>query len=147
EEAHSPHASPPLQRESKSIVQKHNFGPPSAPLSTRVRVRPVRYNAVVTTTAAATAPPPEHDHFLLHDVPWGFYEYLLNQIGDRAIRVTFDDGSLEIMSPLPTHEKWKTRFGRLIELMSLELDIPIEPLGSTTFRRKDRRKGLEPDEC
>src|SRR5437764_338552 len=28
--------------------------------------------------------------------------------------------------------------------VSLELDIPTEPLGSTTFRRKDRRKGLEP---
>lgn len=80
-------------------------------------------------------------------MPWEFYDFLLEQIGDRPIRVTYDNGSLEIMSPLPKHEKWKSRFGRLIELMSLELDIPVEPLGSATFRRKDRGKGLEPDEC
>lgn len=101
----------------------------------------------MTTTTASPAPPPEHDHFVLHAMHWEFYEFLLEQIGDRPIRVTFDDGSLEIMSPLPRHERCKSRFARLIELLSLELDIPIQPLGSTTFRRKDRRKGLEPDEC
>jgi Uma2 family endonuclease len=31
--------------------------------------------------------------------------------------------------------------------MALELEIEIECLGSTTFRRKICRNGLEPDEC
>ena len=51
------------------------------------------------------------------------------------------------MSPLPEHEVGKRAIGRLIEQLTLELDIPIASFGSTTFRRKDRRKGTEPDEC
>lgn len=35
----------------------------------------------------------------------------------------------------------------MIELMCYERDINIAPYGSTTFRLKRRRKGLEPDEC
>lgn len=31
--------------------------------------------------------------------------------------------------------------------MCEELDVDIEPSGSTTFRRRDMVKGLEPDEC
>ena len=51
------------------------------------------------------------------------------------------------MAPLDVHEYWKSRFGQLIELMCLERDIKIIPGGSTTFKLKDKEKGLEPDEC
>jgi Uma2 family endonuclease len=51
------------------------------------------------------------------------------------------------MSPLPIHEKIKRLAGRLIELATLELDIPISSFGSTTWKRRDLAKGLEPDEC
>lgn len=84
---------------------------------------------------------------MLHDVSWELYEHLLAEIGDRPIRVTFDDGSLEIMSPLPKHEKWKKRIGGMIEIVAIERSIPMEPFGSTTFRRQEPGKGLEPDEC
>jgi Uma2 family endonuclease len=84
---------------------------------------------------------------VLHDVSWDLYKQLLREVGNRPIRMTFDNGSLEIMSPLPRHEKWGNRIGRMIEIISLELNLPIEPLGSTTFKRKKLGKGLEPDEC
>lgn len=51
------------------------------------------------------------------------------------------------MSPLPTHERAKKLIGRLIEALSLERNIPISSLGSTTWKRQDLLKGLEPDEC
>ena len=51
------------------------------------------------------------------------------------------------MSPLPEHEEPKRLIGRLIEMLSFELNMPVKSLGSTTFRRKDKDKGLEPDEC
>lgn len=86
-------------------------------------------------------------HIVLHDVSWRLYRTLLADVGDRPIRVTYFRGSIETMSPLPKHEKWKKRIGRLIELMCLELRIPIEALGSTTFRRRAKKAGLEPDEC
>ena len=86
-------------------------------------------------------------HSVLDDVSWDFYEHLLEEVGDRAIRLTYDDGRLEIMSPLPKHERWSRCIGTLVQLTCLELNIPMVPLGSTTFRDAAKKKGLEPDEC
>ena len=100
--------------------------------------------------ASATAARPAEtipQHMVLHDVSWGFYEHLLEEVGDRPLRITYDNGSLEVMSPLPEHEKSKKIIGRMIELLTLEMGIPMAGLGSTTFKREDLAKGLEPDEC
>jgi Uma2 family endonuclease len=86
-------------------------------------------------------------HIVLDDVSWELYEKLLKEVGDRAIRMTYDDGTLEIMSPIAEHEDPKKVIARMIEMLTLELDMPVKSLGSTTFRRKDKAKGLEPDEC
>ena len=89
----------------------------------------------------------EMQHLLLEGVSWSLYEKLLSEIGDRAIRMTYDDGRLEIMSPLAEHEDPKKLIARMIEMLTFELSLPVKSLGSTTFRRKDKAKGLEPDEC
>ena len=86
-------------------------------------------------------------HFVLEDASWELYEKLLRDIGNRPIRVTYDEGRMEIMSPLPEHERPKKLLGRMIEAMTIELDMPVASLGSTTFRRREKAKGLEPDEC
>src|SRR5947209_553927 len=88
----------------------------------------------------------EQQHLVLSDVSWRFYETLLEEIGDRPLRVTYYKGRIEIMSPLPKHDKWKWRIGRMIGILTLELNIPMTPLGSTTFRREDEEVGLEPDD-
>jgi Uma2 family endonuclease len=86
-------------------------------------------------------------HIVLEDADWDLYERLLRRIGDRAIRVNYDNGRLEMMSPLPEHELAKKIIGRLIEALSELVDTEVASLGSTTFRRRDKEKGLEPDEC
>ena len=86
-------------------------------------------------------------HFVLEDVSWELYKTLLRETGHRNVRITYDRGRLELVSPLPKHEKWKSLIGRLIEVLSMELRLPVAALGSTTFKRKKLRKGLEPDEC
>jgi Uma2 family endonuclease len=86
-------------------------------------------------------------HIVLDDVSWELYEKLLREVGDRAIRMTYDEGRLEIMSPIAEHEDPKKVIARMIEMLTLELNMPMKSLGSTTFRRKDKAKGLEPDEC
>lgn len=86
-------------------------------------------------------------HVVLDGISWRLYEQLIDEIGDRPLRVTFDRGRLEILSPLPKHEKWKARIARLIEMLCFELTIPLEPYGSTTFKREDLEQGLESDEC
>lgn len=89
----------------------------------------------------------DQQHIVLDGISWEAYEQILADLQDRPIRLTYDNGNLEMMAPLLDHEKWKNRYGRLIEAMSEELDLDVEPGGSTTFRRKDLAKGLEPDEC
>jgi Uma2 family endonuclease len=86
-------------------------------------------------------------HIVLENATWALYEDLLKNIGDRPIRINYDQGRLEMMSPLPEHEHPKKLIGRLIEALSEERGIEVASLGSTTFRRKDKGKGLEPDEC
>lgn len=92
-------------------------------------------------------PPPPDQRLLLEDVSWSFYEHMLEEIGNRALRVTYDRGRMEIVAPYWLHEGVKSLIARLIEVYSLEKDIPILPFGSATFRRRDLQRGLEPDEC
>ena len=51
------------------------------------------------------------------------------------------------MSPLSEHERLKKFIARLLEMLTFVLDINMSSGGSTTFRRKEKLKGLEPDEC
>ncbi len=89
---------------------------------------------------------PEH-RFVLHGISWETYERLLHEIDDGAIRLTYDRGALEIMSPSRHHEKLKKLIARMIEIFTLELGIAIASGGSTTFRQALLERGLEPDEC
>jgi Uma2 family endonuclease len=88
-------------------------------------------------------------HFVLENASWALYERLLKEVGDRPIRITYDDGRLELMSPLPEHEEVKILVHDLIRALTQALGVEIKSLGSTTFRRADKGKGkgLEPDEC
>jgi Uma2 family endonuclease len=93
------------------------------------------------------ADPPISQQFLLEDTDWEFYEALLEQIGDRHIFVTYDDGRLELMSPSYEHDQRSRYIGLLINIVAVQLGIPIKGAGSCTFKRKDLKKGLEPDQC
>ena len=42
--------------------------------------------------------------FVLHNVSWEQYGKFLEAIGENHVRVTYDRGSLELMSPLPIHD-------------------------------------------
>lgn len=87
------------------------------------------------------------EHLLLEGVSWELYEHLLKVVGNRPLKLTYDSGELEIMSPLPEHEDAKIIIGSLIRVLVEELDLPCRGLGSATFRRQEKKKGLEPDDC
>ena len=84
---------------------------------------------------------------VLHGVSWATYDRLVRELAEQHVFLTYDRGSLEIMSPTPYHERYKKLLARFIETLTLELNIPIVSGGSTTFRREDLERGLEPDEC
>jgi len=99
------------------------------------------------TESMILSQPPIAEHLVLHDVSWEAYGRLLDAVGDRRLRHSYDDGTLEIMSPLKRHDRVKKLLARLLEMAAFELDIEIQSIGSTTLRRSERCKGLEPDEC
>jgi Uma2 family endonuclease len=86
-------------------------------------------------------------HFYLDFVSWELYEHFLKELGDRRLKITFDNGELEMMSPLWEHEEPSRLIGHFVFILAEEMDIPLRGGGSTTLRRKSKKKGLEPDEC
>lgn len=84
---------------------------------------------------------------LLHGIRWETYERMRDDLGDSPIRLSYDQGALEIVTPLRQHERPKRLLGRMVEAMTEELRILINSGGSMTFKRRDLEKGLEPDEC
>lgn len=99
--------------------------------------------------ARAAAPDDADQWVLLTGVTWKQYEGLLELFGDDqpGVRVAYLKGTLEIMSPSRTHEHVKSIVGRLVETYALERDIALNGLGSTTFRKEAKERGVEPDEC
>lgn len=88
------------------------------------------------------------ERIILEDVIWQVFEAILNELGQhRGSRVAYSQGTLEIMAPLPEHERGKVIIGNLVIILLDELDLNWECLGSTTFKRKDLSAGLEPDDC
>ena len=45
------------------------------------------------------------------------------------------------------HENTSRLLGRFVIVFTEELGLPINSGGSTTFRRRKRQRGLEPDDC
>ena len=84
---------------------------------------------------------------MLRGVPWAAYVVLRDAIESASVRMTYLEGVLEIMSPSRAHEVEKKQIARLLELFCLERDIPLFGYGSTTFRKEEGARGLEPDEC
>jgi len=86
-------------------------------------------------------------YFELNGISWKTYESLVNDLNEQHISVTYDDGRMVLMSPLPRHERIKKVFSSLFTLIIVERDIDIASFGSTTWKHKRLKKGLEPDEC
>jgi Uma2 family endonuclease len=103
---------------------------------------------------ANVAPHPVHSRsandeqrIVIGGVPWSTYVVLRDSIESPGVRMTYLEGWLEIMSPSREHEVDKKQIARFIELFCLERDIPLFGYGSTTFRKEEKQRGLEPDEC
>ncbi|OUL23312.1 hypothetical protein BV378_21795 [Nostoc sp. RF31YmG] len=85
---------------------------------------------------------------LLKDVSWQQLENILAEMGERrAARISYSHGWLEIMVPLPEHEKDKEIFGELVRSLLDQRQIDFEPFGSTTLKNERMRQAVEPDTC
>ncbi len=87
-------------------------------------------------------------HLLIEDVSWQQYEALLAELGeDRVVpRINYCHNTLELMSPLPIHERPNRIMADIVKTLLDIQDRDWEDFGSTTFR-KAQEAGLEPDTC
>jgi len=90
---------------------------------------------------------PPDGRIVLPNISWETYEALLRDLESSNTRLTYDQGELEIMSPSLKHGKIGMLLGRMIELLTFELNIPIVGLANTTWRSRELAKGCEADEC
>jgi Uma2 family endonuclease len=85
---------------------------------------------------------------LLEDVTWQQFENILAELGEhRAARISYSHGFLEIMVPLPEHEKAKEIIGDMVKILLEARQIAFESLGSTTLKSDRMAQGVEPDTC
>lgn len=105
--------------------------------------------STATQQSKPAAPAREHEGFVvLHDVPWSHYETLVELFKDRrSLRLTYYQGTLEIMSPSSLHEWYKEIFGSLVRSLAAGLKIDYASFGSTRYKSELRARGGEPDAC
>ncbi len=102
---------------------------------------------MATATLAVPLSRLPESRLLLDDVVWERYEDMLRIVAERRVRVTFDRGMMEVVVPSQRHEQAAQLIGLFITRLAEELGIPYEPLGMTTWKRRDIAKGLEADQC
>jgi Uma2 family endonuclease len=83
-----------------------------------------------------------------HGVSWNDYEELLQTVGEASgLRISFDDGTLQIMTLSQRHEKYSTLIERMVDRLSSFLKVKVLFYGSATMRKEHKQKGVEPDAC
>lgn len=88
---------------------------------------------------------------VLRRVPYDSYVQIVTAEENWHLRMTYYDGTLEIMAPRPImHERPSRRLGLIVLAVASVLELPGTGTGSATFRRKGegvyKGKGKEPDQ-
>lgn len=94
------------------------------------------------------SPAPISTQIVLSGVTWPTYQTLISDVGDeRAWRIAYDQGVLEIRMPLAEHEEPKRLLEDFVTTVVDALDIEARSLGSLTLEREELTKAVEPDSC
>ncbi|MEG4090590.1 Uma2 family endonuclease [Microcoleus sp. Pol12B4] len=103
---------------------------------------------VTTTSTPVEQQTTPENRVILKGVSWSTFKALLADVGDdRAWRIAYDGGVLEIRMPLEEHEEPKRLIESFVEAIVDELEIELRSLGSLTLEREDLTRAVEPDSC
>jgi Uma2 family endonuclease len=95
---------------------------------------------MVTTSATSS------QRVTLPNISWQTFETILAEMGNnRATRLAYDCGTLEIMTPLMPHEYNNRLLEHLVFALAEELNLNLKSTGSATCKRPDLLRGVEPD--
>lgn len=107
----------------------------------------------MSTAATPTqnpAPPQNlqgESRIVIRGISWDDYEDILRIVGDRHLHLAFVDGDLEMMSPSIPHEVYRGLLSLIVRQVALAFRLACRGAGSTTFKKKLARAGIEPDSC
>ena len=103
---------------------------------------------VTTTSTPVEQQTTPENRVILKGVSWSTFKALLADVGDdRAWRIAYDRGLLEIRIPHLEHEVPKGLIESFIEATADELEIEVMKAGSLTLEREDLTRAVEPDTC
>jgi Uma2 family endonuclease len=83
----------------------------------------------------------------LYGVDWSRYLRIGRLLEDHNVRMTYLDGRLEIVCPSAEHEGAKELFALVIRQLAWALGLSTAGFASTTFQRRPKSAGKEPDTC
>lgn len=88
------------------------------------------------------------DSIVFYEASWEFYEAMLREYDEEPSRVSFDDGTMEILMTISMeHEAYKSLIGEMIAHIAQVFRIDMARRGSATLKLRPKRKGLEADQC
>ena len=101
-----------------------------------------------TEVLDATVHLPDGATLLIHGFAWDEYELLLVHLANSPhLRLSYDSGSLRVLSISSAHDQYATAIEGLIVTFCDESEITLEGLGRTTWRNEALAKGVEADAC
>jgi Uma2 family endonuclease len=79
-------------------------------------------------------------------ITWQTFKIMLAETGsERNSRLAYDNGILEIMSPLMPHENSNRLIESFVLVLCEEFALEVKSTGSLTLTRDDLERGAEPD--
>ena len=89
---------------------------------------------------------PAETRTLLENISWQTFKAMLADMGSsRNTRLTYENGTLEILTPSMAHENSNRVIEGFIGVLCEELELEIKRSGSLTLTRDDLERGGEPD--
>jgi hypothetical protein len=75
------------------------------------------------------------------DVTWDDYEAMIRIVGERPIRVTYDQGTIKVYMPSLGHERDTYLLGRMVDTLTEELGITVEGGGTSSQATRSGQRG------
>ena len=85
---------------------------------------------------------------IFRNIAWEEYKSIVKALENAPrYRLAYDNGTLQIMTTSPKHERIKMLLGWLVLELAKASGQPFDSIGSATLMNDEVRKGTEPDDC
>ena len=85
--------------------------------------------------------------FVFSNVTWREFEAFCAALPEPHFHLAYDGSKLEIMAVSKLHGLLRRLLTRMFDILTEELNVPMQSSGDFTLRREDIERGIEADEC